>query len=56
MSNNNTCPYCGAHLDSGERCDCIESMYMALKPENRAKVDAKIAEILAEQRKGECKA
>lgn len=18
----NTCPYCGAHLDPGERCDC----------------------------------
>lgn len=20
-----TCPYCGAHLDPGERCDCKES-------------------------------
>ena len=20
-----TCPYCGAHLDPGERCDCPES-------------------------------
>ena len=19
-----TCPYCGAHLDPGERCDCRE--------------------------------
>lgn len=50
---NNICTYCGAHLDNGERCDCIESMYMALAPENRAKVDIKIAELLAEQRKGD---
>lgn len=21
-----TCPWCGAHLDPGERCDCPESM------------------------------
>ena len=20
-----TCPYCGAHLDPSERCDCLES-------------------------------
>lgn len=20
----NVCPYCGAHLDPGERCDCKE--------------------------------
>jgi hypothetical protein len=19
------CPFCGAHLDPGERCDCVES-------------------------------
>ena len=19
-----TCPYCGAHLDPGERCDCLD--------------------------------
>lgn len=56
MSSNNNCPYCGAYLDPGEQCDCIESMYMALKPENRVKVDAKIAEMLAEQRKGGFKA
>ena len=24
MSYYRTCPYCGAHLDSGERCDCQE--------------------------------
>lgn len=22
----NTCPYCGAHLDPGERCDCPEAI------------------------------
>lgn len=21
-----TCPYCGAHLDPGETCDCIEAV------------------------------
>ncbi len=21
---NNICPYCGAHLDPGEKCDCRE--------------------------------
>jgi hypothetical protein len=21
----NTCPYCGDHLDYGERCECIEN-------------------------------
>lgn len=24
MSYYRTCPYCGAHLDPGERCDCRE--------------------------------
>lgn len=24
MSYYHTCPYCGAHLDPGERCDCQE--------------------------------
>lgn len=24
MSYYRTCPYCGANLDSGERCDCRE--------------------------------
>ncbi len=21
-----TCPHCGAHLDPGEKCDCLESL------------------------------
>ena len=25
MAYYHTCPYCGAHLDPGERCDCLES-------------------------------
>lgn len=24
-----TCPYCGAHLDAGERCDCTADMKMS---------------------------
>lgn len=24
MSYYNTCPYCGANLDPGERCDCLD--------------------------------
>lgn len=26
MSYYKACPHCGAHLDPGERCDCIESL------------------------------
>lgn len=25
MMNYKTCPYCGAHLDPGEQCDCREN-------------------------------
>lgn len=24
MAQYRTCPYCGAHLDSGEKCDCMD--------------------------------
>lgn len=28
MKQYRTCPYCGAHLDPGERCDCREDPVM----------------------------
>ena len=34
MSYYRTCPHCGAHLDSGERCDCRESKNTALDATN----------------------
>lgn len=40
-----TCPHCGAHLDPGEVCDCIPSLYACLSPKDRAAVDAKITEL-----------
>ena len=46
MSYYKTCPYCGAHLDSGESCDCIGSLYASLPPEDRRAVDSKITELL----------
>lgn len=35
-----TCPYCGAHLDPGEFCDCFPSKYNRLTPENRRRLDS----------------
>lgn len=35
-----TCPYCGAHLDPGELCDCTPSKYNRLTPENKRKADS----------------
>ena len=40
------CPHCGAHLDPGEVCDCIPSLYVGLSPEDRRTVDSKITELL----------
>lgn len=50
MSYYKTCPYCGAHLDSGESCDCIGSLYASLSAEDRATVDAKITELLQKEK------
>lgn len=50
MSYYKTCPYCGAHLDSGEFCDCTLSTYNRLTPENKRKVDA-FALALVEKRR-----
>lgn len=49
MSYYHTCPYCGAHLDPGEVCDCAASRYERLTPENRGKFDAMVNEILRKQ-------
>lgn len=38
----NTCPYCGAHLDPGERCDCRDRQDdppPTLTPKNNFKED-----------------
>ena len=50
MSYYKTCPYCGAHLDHGESCDCAQSMYQLLTPEEQRTVDALIEELLLSQR------
>ena len=49
MSYYRVCPHCGAHLDSGEQCDCIPSMYARLSPENRTKIDAFVHSLVQEQ-------
>lgn len=50
MSYYNTCPFCGSHLDSGESCDCLLSLYALLSTDDRRKVDAYAGELL-EKRK-----
>lgn len=47
MSYFHACPYCGAHLDPGEVCDCFVAKYNRLTPENKRKVDG-MAEIFLE--------
>ena len=50
MSYYKTCPHCGAHLDPGESCDCIPSMYAPrLSPENRTKIDAFVHSLVQKQ-------
>lgn len=46
---NKVCPYCGAHLDPGESCDCVAAKYSRLTPENRDKFDTAIAMLLKKQ-------
>lgn len=50
MSYYNTCPHCGANLDPGEACNCIPSLYAALAPADRAKVDALVHALVTEQK------
>lgn len=50
MSYFKVCPYCGAHLNPGEVCDCFLSTYARLTPENKRQVDA-FALALVEKRR-----
>ena len=50
MSYYKICPHCGAHLDPGESCDCIGSLYASLSAGDKMKVDAKIAELLKKKK------
>ena len=49
MSYFKVCPHFGAHLDSGEQCDCIPSMYAHLSPENRTKIDDFVHSLVQKQ-------
>lgn len=49
MSYYSTCPHCGAHLDPGESCSCIEARYNRLTPENKAKYCKMLDRLLKEQ-------
>lgn len=46
-----TCTYCGAHLDPGERCTCVNSRYARLTPDEKEAVRAFIATLLESQRR-----
>lgn len=35
----NTCPYCGANLDPGERCDCLRASPGGYQSENRTSTE-----------------
>ena len=35
----NTCPYCGANLDPGERCDCPRASPGGYQSENRTSTE-----------------
>lgn len=51
MSYYKTCPHCGAHLDPGEVCECVKTMYQRLTPENKKRVNETIDTLLAEQKR-----
>lgn len=36
------CPFCGAHLDHGERCDCVETA--RITPPERAYIGVDLAQ------------
>lgn len=44
MSYYRTCPYCGANLDPGERCDCQDNKKTALSAANAE--DGKVEKVL----------
>jgi hypothetical protein len=43
----NICEYCGAYLDSGERCDCKESMKLRQKKKHSASENRKAYKVLS---------
>lgn len=50
MSLYQTCPHCGAALDPGEHCDCVNARYDRLAPESKEKVNQLVERLLAEQK------
>ena len=50
MSIYHTFPYCGAALDPGEACDCVNAQFARLTPENREKINVLVARLMAEQK------
>ena len=50
MSYYKACPFCGAHLDPGENCNCVEAIYERLTPENKRIVKSTADKLLAEQK------
>ena len=50
MSYFKICPHCGAHLDPGEKCDCIRSKYARLTPENKRRIDAFVLALVEKQK------
>lgn len=49
MSYYRTCPICGAALDPGEICECVQRSFLQLTDENKGKINALISEKLEEQ-------
>ena len=44
-----TCPICGAALDPGEICECVQRDFSQLTDENKGKINALISEKLEKQ-------
>ncbi len=55
MSYYRTCPHCGATLDPGEICECVQSSFSQLTDENKIKINALISRKLEEQEREEHK-
>ena len=49
MSYYRTCPNCGAALDPGEICECVQRDFSQLTDENKGKINALISEKLEKQ-------
>lgn len=47
-----TCPYCGAHLDPAEKCDCLETQEaQEAEKETQARREAQLAALRADLEK-----